>query len=317
MSGRPLRLPARMSPRRVLSRSLRNWPQKVGALVLAVMLWLFVSSNETTTIQRSLFVPITAEGIGEAEVAVGVPENVEITVQGPSNRVDRLRPENFEAILDLEGIGGEFREPVRVLSPQAIELLQSSPTEVIGFVESVEQRDLQVAAALLGSPPPDRLLEAVVEPAVVRVRGRSRPLGAVARVVAPVPAEEGSRTAPLYAVDADGLPVDEVEVSPAEATVTVRSAPALVQRRVRVALVPPRAPGFTVTARLDTAEVVIAGPPSVVDGLEEVRGTVDQLTGEREAGSYTLPVKIALPEGVHAIGTPTATVRLSGEPAGR
>lgn len=317
MSGRPLRLPGRVAPRRLLARTLRSWPQKLGALLLALMLWLFVSSNETTTIQRSLFVPITAEGIGEDEVTVGVPENVEITVQGASSRVDRLRPENFEAILDLEGISGEFREPVRVLSPQAIELLRSNPTEVIGFVESVQQRELPVAPALLGTTPTDLRLEASVEPGQVTVRGRSRPLESVARVIAPVPTEEGSSVAPLVAVDAEGRPVEEVEVAPAQATVTVRASPALARRSVRVALVPPPAPGFTVTARLDQSAVEVVGPPSVLAGLEEVRGTVDQATGELTAGSYTLPVTIALPEGVFALDIPTATVRLTGEGTGR
>jgi hypothetical protein len=88
----------------------------------------------------------------------------------------------------------------------------------------------------------------------------------------------------------------------------------LVSRRLPVELETPAVSGFTVTARLEEDSVSLLGPVSTLAGMEHVPGTVSLPTEEPEAGGYTLPVTLELPEGVYVVGTPMATVRLSRPP---
>ena len=288
---------------------LDNWPQKLGALALATLVWFLVSTNEQTTTQRSLLVPLAVEGVGERRVAVGLPEFVEVTVSGRSNRIDRLRPENIEAVLELTGLQGEFQQTIDVRPPQGIDLLRVNPEQVIGFLEQVSSKEVPVEVVWLQEPPPDVDLRATPEPVSISVSARDEILERVALAIAPVAPEPGAVEAPLFAADASGMPVREVTLSPAAVQIDVRERSMLVRREVGVALARPetaRVEGASLTA--DTA--VLLGPPSAVEGLESVTATVDPATIPSAPGRYTLAVRLDLPGDVSALESPSATVNV-------
>lgn len=297
--------------RRPLAVLLNNWPQKLGAVMLAAVIWLFVGLNDTSTTQRSLFVPITVEGLQSAAVATGLPDFVEVTVAGPSGQIDRLRPENFEAILDLNGERGEFEAPIRVLSPQGVELRRVDPGDVIGTIEAVTEKRVPVDPVFVGNTPQDSRLITAVEPDEVAVRARASTLARVERVLAPLDPESGEVAVETFAVDSAGRPVGGVTVVPETVQVAVDGQQVLVRRTVPVELATPSLQGYTVTARLDDSEVQVVGPPSVLSGLTSVSGTVSLPTEEVQPGGYTLPVELELPEGVRQLEASTANVRLA------
>jgi len=295
----------------LLKRLAQNWPSKLGALLIAFVIWLFVTSSATTTTQRSLVLPLVIEGIDEDEAAVGLPEFVEVSVSGPSARIDRLRPDMLRATLDLTDIDGEFERPVVVQSPQEIRLLRVEPADVIGFVETESRRPVAVVPGVTGSLPDGRLLAVTVEPAQVTMIGRSQVLDNVARVVALAPVAGGD--ADPLALDGSGVPVADVRFEPARVTVNVTQREALVSREVAVELTPPAAAGLVaVTLERNTARV--AGPVAALATLERVQGTVQPPTGDVAPGRYTLPVRLDLPNGVVALDTVTAVLQFERAP---
>jgi YbbR domain-containing protein len=289
---------------------VHNWPHKVGAVLLALLVWWFVTVNNSPQTQASLFVPITVEGLGDSAVVTGLPDVVEVTIRGPSNLIDRMRPENVEAVLDLAGRTGSFEAPINVLIPRGLELLGVSPRDVIGSLERVATKTVPVEAVVFGQESPDQALTLESEPAELTVRGLGSTLSQVSRVLAPVPAEPGTTTVAVFPVDSSGQPLPGVTVDPPAVQVRVEATPVLEQVTLPVVLVPPPVPGFTVTARLDQPELTIVGPPSVVHPLQGINAAVDISGRELQAGTHTLPVTPDLPSGVYIIGTPTATVRL-------
>ena len=62
----------------------------------------------------------------------------------------RLRPENFEAVLDLTGISGEFSRELVIIAPQGITVDEVSPAEASGTVETITSKVVPVEVALLG-----------------------------------------------------------------------------------------------------------------------------------------------------------------------
>lgn len=291
----------------MIARLLDRWPQKLGALVLAMVVWFFVSTSEVTTTQRSLLVPLSVEGVGERRVAVGLPEFVEVTVTGPSNRVDRLRPENIEAVLDLSGLQGEFDQTIDVRPPQGIDLVRVNPEQVIGFLEQVSSKQVAVSVVWLQEPPPDTQALAVPQPASISVSARDEILERVVRAVAPVRTTSGSTEVQVFAADAQGLPVRDVTLSPATVTVATNEREIFVRRTVGVELETP-APDRISAASLAENEVPVVGPPSVLRDLESVVARVEPETVPREPGRYTLAVRLQLPPDVIAERSPTANV---------
>jgi YbbR domain-containing protein len=208
---------------------LRHWPQKITAVIIAAFLWLFVSTEQTTTSQRSFLVPLTVIGLNDNQLATGVPEFVEVSVSGESTRIDALRAENIETILDLSNVRQDFARPVRVSPPQGITLLRRNPSEVIGTVETRASRTIAVSSAFLRAPtslissgpsenPEDSadntsnlLFQDVqyrtqTDPNQVTITGRSQQVDQIVRAIAPINLEQLETANQVNNPDAEDTP---------------------------------------------------------------------------------------------------------------
>ncbi|ADI14821.1 YbbR family protein [Truepera radiovictrix DSM 17093] len=297
-----------------LWRRLRhNWRLKLGALLLAVVLWLFISMDDTVIGQRTLRAPLKVEGLGSQQVVSGVPDAVEVRLSGPAHRVGALNPSGVDAVLDLRGVTGAFEQTVRVFPPQGINLISVRPSEIWGSVETLVEQPVPVEVALVGEPPDDVQLEARALPSAVVVSGPESQVAQVARVLAPLRPGGAVSTVPVYAVDEAGLPVPEVQVQPAEVELSVDAAPVLYTRRVPVVLRPLSLPSLEVrSATLSQPEALLAGSEAELAALERVRATavVPQDVGP---GQHTLEVALELPEGVTALELPRLEVALAAK----
>jgi hypothetical protein len=147
-AGAPMRLIGDL-----LNRLLQNAPRKLGALAVALVVWLFVASDTTTTAQRSLLVPIVVEGVSAEQVVVGLPA---------VRRGDRVRPHHPDRPAPAGGlrgrarpVGGVRRLPGRGVGrrrPQGIVLERVVPGEVIGIVENVATAEVPVVATAARRP---------------------------------------------------------------------------------------------------------------------------------------------------------------------
>ena len=297
----------------MLGRLLDNWPQKVGAVILATLLWLFVSTNETATTQRGVLVPIIVAGVEDTQVAIGVPELIEVTVSGPSSRVDRLGPENIEAVLDLSGLEGEFERAISVLPPQGITLVNVNPSDVTGRLEAVLNKPVPVGVVLLSPLPDALLLDLRSQPQQVIASGPSGPLDRTVRAIAAITTVQGTTQVNLFPADAGGQTVRDIVLLPSVSTVTAASRQALVIKEVAVEFVRPNNPAL-VGVIFETDRLPIAGPAVLLDTLDSVQATVELTTPTPPPGQYTFPVVLALPNGVGALGALTATLSFGRSP---
>ncbi len=292
-------------------RLVRNWPRKLVALLAAFGFWWLIVTTTTTITQRSFVIPLVVEGMEAEDLAVGVPDVVEVSVSGPGPRIDRLRPDQIRATLDLNDATGEFERQIVVQTPQEVRLLNVTPSSVIGELETVAQRNVPVEVGVVGEPPEGSVIRTAATPSQVRISGRQQLLSRVARVVALSPPAGG--TSVLTALDEGGQPVTGVSFDPPTVEVSVGSRPVLYTAEVVVELEPPRDPAIEgVTLSRPTATV--AGAPDVVATLDSLTATVEPLTGDVAPGRYTLPVRLALPEGVVAVSIPSAVLQYVSTP---
>ncbi len=288
-----------------------NWPQKLGSLLIAALIWWFVAVNESPQTLVSITVPIEVEGLREDSVATGLPSSVVVSVQGPSMLIDRVQRDSVVAILDLAGLSGEFEQRITVLIPQGVELLGVSPADVIGSIEPLASREVTALAVLYLEAEQDVTFHAEIEPASATVSGLASTVSQVASVIVPVTSREGESTVRAWAADAAGLPVQGAAVSPESFGVTVTQVPVLGSKTVPVMLLPPVAPGFSVTARLDAAEVTLVGPPSSLGTMDSVVADVNMDSLTLETGIHVVPVSLTLPEDTVSVRPLSATIRLT------
>lgn len=297
--------------RELLSRLVRNWPRKLVALLAAAGFWWLVSTTATTITQRTLSIPLELDGVEVEDLAVGVPDFVDVGVSGPGPRIDRLRPDQLRATLDLTGATGDFDRQIVVQTPQEVTLQSVAPGNVIGFVETVAQRSLPVEVAVTGSPPDGQLVITAPIPNQVVLTGRQQQLNAVVRAVALVGTEGGQAT--VIPLNLDDQPVPGVTVVPPSVDISVANREVLYTTELLIRFEPPVAAAL-ISATLSAPTVTVAGAPDVLMTLEDVVGTVEPMTGEVAPGRYTLPVRLALPEGAVALDTPTAILQYVSEP---
>ena len=303
-----------MTSRALWTRLTHQWPRKLAALAIATVMWAFVSTSDTTVAQRSLLVPITVEGIAADLVPIGVPEVAEVTVSGTGQRLDRLRPESIEAVLDLSGLSGDFAAPVSVSPPQGVVLERVAPAEVLGILERVATREVPVTVVYLGPPSADVRLIGSSEPATVSVRGRDARLQRVTQVLVAVDTAAGSVTASPFPADAAGRPVDEVSVEPSAVRVHTEHEAVLAEGQVPLRLLPVVIGGIAeVTPSHEVVRVVAA--PSRLATLDELVAAAVLPTERPSAGRYTLAVSVAVPSGVRLLDEVTVDVTYVETPA--
>ena len=304
-------------------RWFNNWPVKLAALAVAVLVWYFINTDGSVTGQRALDVPLTVIGLDQSKVASGVPERVAVTIYGPSTRVDALRPENVDAFLDLQEVSGDFRAPINVFPPQGLTSVRVAPSEVIGTVERRVSKRVPVRVALSGSRPLNAVIRGGVSPSDVSVSGLESEVARVAMVMAPVVLQEGDLSIEgtpvrLYAADAAGEPVGEVRLEPAEVRVSTRPEVVLHTRRVPINLtLPDVAPYQVVTETLSEQAVLLGGPAEVLSTLNAAPATIDiTVTALPGPGEYTRALTFTLPEGVYALERPRLRVQLEPQTGG-
>ncbi len=91
-----------------------NWELKLLSLLIATLLWLYVTAIQLPQITRVFLVPIHYYGLRSDLLIDKKEEYVSIYLKGPQNIIDQLKPEQLNVFLDLSKIKGPGKYPVPV-----------------------------------------------------------------------------------------------------------------------------------------------------------------------------------------------------------
>ena len=166
----------------------RIWPfrhlgLKVLSLVLALLLWMIVSGEET--VERGLRVPLELLQVPAGlELTGEVPATVDVRVRGASGSLSRVSTGDVVAVLDLRSARSGRRlfplTPEQVRVPFGVEVVQVQPSALAMAFESSASRQVPVVPAVDGRPAPGYVVGPMpADPKTVEVIG---PETAVRRV---------------------------------------------------------------------------------------------------------------------------------------
>lgn len=281
----------------------RNNSIKLLSVLLAFILWVYVSSEQNPVREKIVSVNLGHTGLGQNYlIAGGLPEAVKVRVQGNRNQLNNLVAGDFKAVVHIpEGKTGEISLPVQVTSPAGLRVTQVTPEEVRVSVDRIEERLVSVAVSLKGSPAQGyTALAPVYSPSTVLVRGPGRVISEINQVTAVV-----DITSAVKDVE-QGVPVSagnqNVSLSPAVVRVVV---PVVSTAATKVVPVLPNitgspAAGFAVRrSYTEPATVQISGPPEMLEDITGVRTVPVDIQGINQ--NLAKDAGLVTPQGITAV----------------
>jgi YbbR domain-containing protein len=287
---------------------LHNWPLKLGALLLSVLLYAGLVYSGSFTEQQVSGVPIRADNQPlNTYLLTGELGTVDVTYRAATGSAGSVTIATFSASVDLEAYdmtqaGEPQLLPVAVRSlDEEVVVLESAPLEVSVILDRLGVRTVPVVVDRGEVPPGLEASVPDVTPASVQAQGPESRLRLVTRALARVRIDPSGidvhEQVDLVPVDVDGEPVSAVELSPATVTIDIEVSTAETSKTVPVALELAGSPpaGLTLAAiSAEPAAVTLFGPPEVLAGISAVPTETINLTNV--TADDTLEVGLVLPD---------------------
>jgi len=306
--------------RRVTNFLLHNWPLKLGAIILATVLYSGLVLGQNT---RTWVGEVPVEAIRPPAGAAVISELEPITViryRAPLD-VGVLSPNSFVATADLsnvEPVPGGPPVPVTVsliaLTP-GVQIVDFAPQQVQVQIDPVQEREMLVQVTHGTVPDTITVAPAQVDPSTAIIRGASSRVGSVSAVVARVPIDASAlnvdREVDLIAVDANGNQVPNLEIEPERARVRVAVAQELATRTLPVVpqLVGEPAIGYRIASvTVEPLVVTVSGEAASVSALDSAPTAPIDVSGR--TSDLEAMVGFALPADVSISGSDQVRVIL-------
>ena len=307
--------------RRALQFLLHNWPLKLGAILLATVLYSgLVLGQNVRTWTGSVPVDAIRPPVGATLLNSLEPVH-EIRYRAPLD-VGVLSPDSFRATVDLSRVEARAGGPsvtvaITVIAlDQRVQIVDYQPREVQVQLDPVTSSDVPVTVTLGTVPDGLTIGPPQVDPSTVTVRGASSRVDAVTAVVARVSIDASAlnvdRTVDLVAVDANGNSVPNIELDPQRVRVRIAVARQLATRTLPVvpSLSGAPADGYRITSvSVDPLVVTVSGEEATVSHLDNAPTSVIDITGR--TSDLEAEVDLALPDGVAVTGSDRVRVILT------
>lgn len=312
---------------------LRNWPLKLGALLLSVLLYAGLVYSGSFTEQQVTGVAIRAVNQPlNTYLLTGDLGTVDIGYRASAAAAGGVTATTFSASVDLEAYDmTQAGEPqllaveVRSLDDE-VEVLDSAPLEVSVILDRLGVRTVQVVVDRGEIPAGLEITSQDVMPSTVQAQGPESRLQLVTRALARVRIDPSGidvhEQVDLVPVNVDGEPVPAVELSPNAATVDIEVSTAETSKTVPVALDLEGSPpvGLTLSAiSAEPAAVTLFGPPEVLSAIASVSTEPIDLATVTSDGvievALIVPDQTRLGDGVEPVAS--VSVDVSAELASR
>lgn len=284
----------------------RNLPAKIIALIVAIVLWFFVMSEQNPAIENNFTVPLEVHNVTEGYTLNYKKDSVKIKVKAPRSMFAMASDKEFRAFMDLSGLEeGKHAVKVQTILPQGFELVTVSPETVMVEIDKIIEKDIRVDIAFSGTPESGVTVgSAVPERGVVVVEGPRSEIETVSRVVGYINLSgidsDFTVDAPLVAVNIDGKEVANVKIDPPTVKISASIVKGLYKKTVdlKPSIGDDLPVGLEITSiKLDPATVEIYGDQRLVDNIDFLY--TEKISLADIVSAKHRQVKLELPIGVN------------------
>ena len=256
----------------------KNWQLKIICFLLAIVLWFVIINEQNPLSEGSYTVPITVENLNSQYITSNVPKTVYVRLSGPRNTIINVGPSDIKAYIDLSDVQeGTVDVPIHVEIPSGTELKKQSMTSTKITVDVYTVKEFKLTPHIVGNlDEKDFISELKIVPEKVVVSGARRLIQQVNQAVIEVPVNQRNGDfalmAPSHLYDAEGSPVEGLEMTPWQSNVKVTIGHDAMSKSVPL--------NVNITGQTATKTLTIQ-PTSI-----QIRGSADTL---RNISSIDLP----------------------------
>lgn len=209
----------------------KNLHLKLIALILSIFLWAYVRYAETGSItgkaQAYYKIPLKIVNLDKNLVALEVPDYITITVEGTEDFLKTIRPDSFEATIDIDGkTQGQWSVPIQLQKPPGIKVLEKNPPRALINITKKDEKNFDITFFSEGIPQKGFLVgEIKFIPTTVKIIAPKSYLDLVDKVIVKVNVEKLNESiiAKVFpiAIDNNGDFIKEVTIIPEEVTMNL------------------------------------------------------------------------------------------------
>lgn len=296
----------------------------IVSILLAIIIWFYMMVN-INPIVRTTIVNVPVEFVNEEtlagqQVVLMEPTSatIEVEVTGRQSDVYSLKADDILASVDLKGYGsGGYQIPVDVEKGSTYTIQDYSPKTIYFVMDAIVEKQVPVAVEFMGQPQTQyKVLEPVIEPEMITVKGPSQMIAEVTHALARVDVagkDKDFQSVVTYSV-VNGSREEVLGISHAPATVRVSAGVQLTKEvEIEAILSGTLLDGYALSRIvLEPETLLIQGDPdrvSLMDTIETMPIDIDLLsqTTERE-------VALNLSNGVQPANGDRVVARIEIEP---
>lgn len=278
----------------------RNNSLRLLSLLLAFVLWLYVSNDQNPLREKVLTIELEQTGLEQGYVILGgMPESVTVKVQGNRSQLANLVPADFKAVLNIPaGKTGDFAIPVQVSTSTGLRINQVTPDKVSLTIDSITEKQVAVAVSLRGAPGQGfTALAPFYQPNIVVARGPSRLIDGIKQATALIDIQGAVADVEQnlqVGVGDSGISLnpDTVKVVvPIVEMVPVKTVPVMIQ------VTGSPAAGYKVKSSVtDPVSVQLSGQPESLSTISSIQTELVDITGTDK--NLTREVALTVPQGL-------------------
>ncbi len=287
-----------------------DWGLKILALLMAVVLWVYVSNDQNPTKEQEFkAVPVEVRGVGANLAVSEIPGSINVRVQANQNVIAELNPRAIQVFVDLSSAkAGKTVVPVQVKAPTGVKIVDLRPQEVTVKLEPLAEKQVPVKIHSENETRSGfKVFAADTKPEEVILRGPKGILDRVDFATADINLKDRDRsfggTVPVRVIDETGSYLEEglVKRSPPSVDILVSIVPDMPTKTVQAVpqITGEPAKGYAVKMTVvEPPELVITGELNVLNGLPRVFTRPIDITGA--ANDVFMNIEPDLPNGVAA-----------------
>ena len=300
----------------------KNLFYKIFSLVLAVLLWLYVSNQENPLTEQMFTVPLEIRDLSQTLVISEQPSFVKVRIEGQRQELSTVTTRDIHAFLELEGTdAGLHLMDVNVSVPGKTRLVAVTPTNINVNVETVAFAQVPVVVSFANENPAKgyMALPVVLNPTRVEISGPQEKLKNIKQVFVEVNLAGISvnyhQKLPTKVADSSGnLLTDSIAITPKEVDVLVPIIRELPSKTVpvKVPLSGEPAAGYLVERVVIEPQVVpIYGDFARIDLIDSLSTAPVNIAGATQ--DVTQRVALQIPTGLTVVENQevTAVIRIS------
>lgn len=282
----------------LFQKIFQNFPAKIGSILIAILIWIYVGSGLAQIDTFPGKIPIDFKNTSPGLVAVTDTNSVSLKIVAAANLWKNLNIESFSASVDLSGFSeGTYELPIRVNSNVSnVQIVESDPAKILVRLEKIVEKEVPIVLQVEGKAATGFVVgDWKLKPDRVKVSGANSELAkileATAKLTLAGEKDDLQRILKVVALDSTGNELRNLSFQPTEVEAQVPLVQASSAKTVGIKVVTTGQPadGFWVSGiETQPPQVAITASSSLINEISFIQTKEININGLSTTKEFTV-----------------------------